>query len=777
VAERPAGKRHAAKQKGPGRFRRYRSAKKRRLAKMSRRRRIFRRVGLSATWLLGLFAVVTVGLGLLLYSESRVPSPDQLPSNQLATLLYSNGTTMATFGTQDRTDVSLSQVPVPVRDAVIAAEDRGFYSESGVSIRGTVRAALNDLRGGSTQGGSTITQQYVKNAYLNSDQTLSRKLKELAISLKLSRDYSKNTILGYYLNTIYFGRGAYGIQAASQAYFGVNVSQLNLSQGALLAAVIKGPSYYDPRVTPDASKQRWQYVIDGMLSTGKLTQAQHDALKFPSTIEPAAQSAVLNGPLGMVKSQVLSELNQHNISETEINARGLRIQTTIDASAQKAAQSAIATEFDSLSTEQRQEGVRPALTAVRPSDGAVLAYWGNSNGTDFDYANAYHPPGSSFKPYTLAEALTQNIEGKTPAYAISSTFNGSYCVEIQGTQICNDPSDRSVSSPNVRIDFAMKVSLNTVFDGLANAIGPSTVADMAHAAGIRATNNAGQKTLVNSDGVTTFGIGIGDSDYRVRPLDQAVGYATIANGGTEHDPYFVTKVTDSKGALVYEHQAQGTRAMDPRVANDVGLTLKPIAAYSDDPLADGRESGAKTGTAGINAAPGVPAADVGQNSDAWMVGYTPQVSAAVWVGTSGSGPITNSYGGEEYGRDLPGKTWKLFMDAYLQGQPDEQLPTTQMITTGSNIAPVVVPSSAASSSTPPTTVAPPTTPRTTTRPTVRPSTVAPTTAAPTTTPPTAPPTTAAPVTPPATTAPVVTPTTAVTGPAAAQAPVAPTAPG
>jgi membrane peptidoglycan carboxypeptidase len=720
-----------------------------------------------------LIALGTVGLALLLYSASRVPSPDQLPSNQLATLLYSDGSTMATFGSQDRTDVPLDAVPLFVRDAVIAAEDRGFYSESGISLRGTVRAALNDLTRGSTQGGSTITQQYVKNAYLNSNQTLSRKLKELAISLKLSRDYPKDTILEYYLNTIYFGRGAYGIQAAAQAYFGVDVGKLTIAQGALLAAVIKSPSYYDPRVTPEAARQRWDYVIDGMLSTGKLSRAQHDALTFPTTVEPKAQSSVLDGPLGSVRSQVLSELAAHNIDEQEINARGMKILTTIDPKAQLAAQNAIAIEFDSLTAQQRREGVRPALTAVRPSDGAVLAYWGNANGNLLDYANQFLPPGSSFKPYTLAEALTQNLQGKKPAYAINSPFNGSYEVAIAGTTIKNDPSDEQYSSPSVPINFAMKVSLNTVFDGLAEAIGPSSVAAMAHAAGIPATDNAGHRTLVDSAGVTEFGIGIGDADYSVRPLDQAVGYATFADGGIEHNAYFVSKVTDSSGAVVYQHQVAGKRAMDPRVANDVGLTLEPIAAWSLDPLAGGRPSAAKTGTEGIDAGPGVPAADVGQNSDAWMVGYTPQVSAAVWVGTSGSGPISNSDGGEEYGRDLPGKTWKLFMDAYLQGQPDEPLPTTQLISGGTGLAaPTSAPplSSAPPSASTPRTVlpthtsaAPRTTPPRTTAPrTTAPRTTVPSTTAPRTPPPatsntvtiaptTSAPTVPAPVTPPATT--------------------------
>jgi membrane peptidoglycan carboxypeptidase len=447
-------------------------------------------------------------------------------------------------------------------------------------------------------------------------------------------------------------------------------------------------------------------------------------LKFPATLKQKAKSSALDGPMGMVWQQVKAEL-PHDVAQA-INTKGLRIYTTIDRKAQQAAQDAVAQNFSGLSDQQKKEGIRPALTAVIPSNGAVLAYYGGPNGTDFDYANGYRPPGSSFKPYTLATALTQNIQGKKPAYAISSVFDGSQCVTIEGTKICNDPSDAAYSGMT-RLDYAMKVSLNTAFDGLADKVGPSQVAETAWAAGIRRTNNNGRKTLVATDGTTHFGIGIGDSDYAVRPLDQAVGFATFANGGATHPAYFVQKVTDSAGTVVYEHKDAGKRSLDPKVANDVALTLKPIADWSGVALNGGRESGAKTGTAGIEDGPGVPPENVGKNSDAWMVGFTPQVSAAVWVGTKGSGPISNSYGGQEYGRDLPGKTWKAFMDNYLADQPNLPLPTKQMITEGDNIKPSVVassskPSSTAPSSTKPSSTAPKTTAPPATKTTVPPVT-------------------------------------------------------
>jgi membrane peptidoglycan carboxypeptidase len=738
VSEQSRSERRAAERDAElGWWRKRRAAKKRRLARMSRGKRIARRVGLLLTWMLGFFALLTTTMAFYIYRVANVPSPDQLETNQTAIITYADGSEMARVGAENRIIVPLTKVPAHVKWAVLAAEDRSFYSDPGVSVKGTVRAAINDVTGGNRQGGSGITQQYVKNAYLNDDQTLSRKLKELAIALKLDREYSKDQILEYYLNTIYFGRDTYGIEAAAEAYFGVHVEKLSVAQGAFLAGIIKAPNFYDTTTNLPGAKERWTYVADGMVRINKLTAAQRAALKFPMPKPEKSQPSALAGPMGMVWRQVKAELPPDVAAG--LNTRGLRIQTTIDPKAQQAAQAAITTNFANLTDQQKKEGIRPALTAVNPNTGAVVAYYGGAKGTDFDYANGYRPPGSSFKPYTLATALTQNIQGKQPAYAISSSFDGSQCVTIKGTKICNDPSDAPYSGYQ-RLDYAMKVSLNTTFDGLADAVGPDNVAKTAWATGIRKTNNNGKKTLVTPDGTTHFGIGIGDSDYAVRPLDQAVGFATFANGGTTHPAYFVQKVTDAKGKVLFEHKDNGVRSLDPRVANDIALTLKPVADWSGVALANGRESGAKTGTAGIEEGPGVPAENVGKNSDAWMVGFTPQVSASVWVGTTGAGPISNSYGGQEYGRDLPGRTWKQFMDAYLSDQPGAPLPSRQQITEGSNIQPTAVPSSSKPSSTAPTTTAPTTT---------KPRTTAPTTTAPPTTPATTPTTIPTPIcTPP-----------------------------
>jgi membrane peptidoglycan carboxypeptidase len=563
----------------------------------------------------------------------------------------------------------------------LAAEDRGFYSEPGVSIRGTVRAALTDVTGGDTQGGSGITQQYVKNAYLNNATSLTRKLKELMIAVKLTRDYSKDQILEFYLNTVYFGRGAYGIQAAAHAFFNEDVGKLTVAQGALLAGLLRAPSYYDPANDLTQAQLRWRYVTDGLVKTKHLTAAQEAALTFPKTIKPKSNGLGSTGWTSLIVNRVLAELQAHGISEAQVNKQGLTIRTTIDKKAQASALTAIHETFTGLTKKQRN--LKNALTAVNPETGAVLAYYGGSGPgvkgydgqVDYnDYAGrGGRPPGSSFKPYTLATVLTQTVkkqEGKQHL-AIDSVVDGSYKKKIDGTLIQNDPGDETVSSPQIKLALAMKYSLNTTFDQLAFQAGPDNVAATAHAMGIAPVSTNGAKTLQDRNGRTTFGIGIGD--YAVTPLDQAVGFATLADGGKRNDPFLVQKATASDGEVVYTHHGSPKQAIDKRVANDVTLTLKPIAAWSNDPLANGRQSAAKTGTEGISKAGST------DNSDAWMVGFTPQVSASVWVGTGLSKPIFNAAGLPLYGADLPGKTWKRFMDLYLAGKPELQLPNKQMI--------------------------------------------------------------------------------------------------
>jgi membrane peptidoglycan carboxypeptidase len=660
-----------------------RARRKAKLASMTPGRRMVAHVTRLLAWLSAGFVLLLVAAVVLFYQLSDVPRPETIALPQVVTIQYADGSTLAqvTESGENRTIVSLSQVPESVRWAVLAAEDRSFYSEPGVSVKGTLRAAMSDLTGGDTQGGSGITQQYVKNAYLNDSRTLSRKLKELMIAIKLSREYTKDQILEFYLNTVYFGRNAYGIQAAAHAFFGVDVSKLTTAQGAVLAALLRSPAYYDPTDNPQAAKDRWYYVLDGLVATHHITANQEATMAYPKVKRPSNMAIGVQGWKYLLKQRIFGELEANGISENEIYLKGLTIRTTIDPAAQQDAVNAIDTTFTGLTAAQKN--MKNALVAVDPSTGGVLAYYGGSgpgsadyNGKeDFnDWAALPRPPGSSFKPYTLATALTQTVHKTSDKlYGLNSIVDGSYCTSIDTIQICNDPSDQGYSSPQITIANALKYSLNTTFDEMANEVGPAAVARTAHAMGISKTDFYGNPTLVNSRGQTTFGIGIGD--FPVSPLDQASGFATFADDGVQNTAFMVQKATASDGEVVYQHKAAPKRALDPRVANDVTLGMEPIASWSTVGLSGGRASAAKTGTEGIGTG-------TTGNSDAWMVGFTPQVSAAVWVGSGSSAPIVNSYGAPEYGKDLPGRTWQAFMDSYLTGKPNAPMPTQQLIPAG-----------------------------------------------------------------------------------------------
>ncbi len=425
---------------------------------------------------------------------------------------------------------------------------------------------------------------------------------------------------------------------------------------------------------------------------------------------------MLDGPLGLAWRQVKAELKADGVDPATINTRGLRIQTTIDRGAQVAVQDAIKQTYSDLT--EKQKNLRPALVAVNPDTGAVIAYYGGPNGSGLDYAQSWRPPGSSFKPYVTATALAQNLKGVKPAYTIQSVFDGSSPQDIDGLPFANDPTDPDFGSYTLR--KATTLSLNTVFGKLTSLVGADNVVKTARAMGIPAVESAtgpnpGAPTLMRNGHADPY-VGIGN--YPVRILDQAVGYATLADGGLARQSYFVQKVTDAKGDVLFEHKDAAKRVLDKKVANDTTLAMEDVARTSGIAPSDGRPVAAKTGTVGIQ--------DTADSSDGWTVGFTPQVSAASWVGSDKVEPIYNANGNSEYGRDLAGHAWQRFMDGYLGGKPVLPLPTSQQV---GQPQPSQAPSSSSATPTPtvsstaPTTSAPPST-------SVVPSTSAPVTSAP-----------------------------------------------
>lgn len=610
-----------------------------------------------------LLPIVTFAMA---YFIVDVPKPGNIRTNQVSTILASDGSQIAKIIPPEgnRVDVNINQVPVHVRQAVIAAEDRNFYSNPGISFTGFARAVNNDLFGGDLQGGSTITQQYVKNALVGSAQHglsgLMRKAKELVIATKMSGEWSKDDVLQAYLNIIYFGRGAYGISAAAKAYFDKPVDQLTVSEGALLAALIRRPSSLDPAVDPKGAAERWNWVLDGMVETKALSPSDRAAQVFPATLPPdqARAQNQTTGPNGLIERQVTKELMElFNIDEQTLNTQGLQVTTTIDPKAQQAAEKAVSKYLDG-----QDPDMRSAAVSIDPHTGAIRAYYGGSDANGFDFAQAGLQTGSSFKVFALVAALQQGIG---LGYQVDSSP-----LTVDGIKITNVDGE---NCGTCNIAEALKLSLNTAYYRLMLKLkgGPQAVADAAHQAGV-ATSFPGVAHTLSEDGKggpPNNGIVLGQ--YQTRPIDMASAYATLAASGVYHRPHLVQKVVNAEGQVLFDagnSDNNGENRIEKGVADNVTAAMAPIAGYSrGHNLSGGRPSAAKTGT--------VQLGDTQANKDAWMVGYTPSLSTAVWVGTvQDNVPLVTASGAEVYGSGLPSDIWKATMDGALKGTPNETFP-------------------------------------------------------------------------------------------------------
>jgi membrane peptidoglycan carboxypeptidase len=476
----------------------------------------------------------------------------------------------------------------------------------------------------------------------------------------MSSEWSKDEVLQAYLNIIYFGRGAYGISAAAKAYFDKPVEQLTVAEGGLLAALIQRPSTLDPAIDPDGAAKRWNWVLDGMVSMGALSEDERSQQVFPQTVSPeqARSNNVTTGPNGLIERQVTKELlDLFNIDEQTLNTQGLQITTTIDPKAQQAAENAV-----TKNLKGEMPDMRSAVVSIDPKTGGVKAYYGGSDAQGFDFAQAGLPTGSSFKVFALVAALEQ---GMGLGYQIDSspvTVNGIKItnVEGEGCGVCN-------------IAEALKRSLNTSYYRLMLKLknGPSDVADAAHKAGIAESFPGVEHTLSEDGkgGPPNNGVVLGQ--YQSRVLDMASAYATLADSGVYHKPHFVEKVVNSRGEVLFDASTTdntGEQRIPKAVADNVTAAMQPIAGYSrGHNLAGGRPSAAKTGTNQLG--------DTDANRDAWMVGYTPSLATAVWVGTTdGTQPLVTASGGQVYGSGIPSDIWKSTMDGALKGTDNESFP-------------------------------------------------------------------------------------------------------
>jgi penicillin-binding protein 1A len=549
-----------------------------------------------------------------------------------------DGSQLANLYTENRIWVPISQIPVPVRNAFIATEDQHFYQHHGVDFGGILRAAIADWRHEEFQGASTITQQLARRLFLSDQVSLARKAQEALLAIEIERYYTKDEILERYLNIIYFGSGAYGIEAAAHTYFGTDVSRLSIGQAALLAGLPAAPSDYSPFVNLPRAMERRQHVLDRMVASGFISQEQEDA--------------ELAKPLGLIHERPTG-LQSYNypyfttyvthLLEAQFGTQatfegGLQVYTTMDPAMQNAAQAAI----DWGIGRGKAEGIgadEGALVAIRPSTGEILAMVGGAGPfslhNQFNRAwQARRQPGSSFKAYVYTAAIDSGM----PPTSIVDDSPISYPMG-DGTRWAPTDDDHRFMGP-ITLRYALAQSRNVVAVKLAEHLGIDRVIEYAKRMGVKAPLEANLSLALGTSGVA--------------PLDQAAGYATLANAGISIDPTPIRVVCDSFGTPVLDNSyPQQTEVVSAGTAYVVTSMLQSVinegTGYPNAQI--GRPAAGKTGT-------------TSDFRDAWFVGFTPDLVAAVWIGNDDYHRMNESYGG-----NIPARIWARFMKAALAKTP------------------------------------------------------------------------------------------------------------
>ncbi|WP_245669863.1 transglycosylase domain-containing protein [Micromonospora mirobrigensis] len=648
-----------------------------------------------------------LGSGLLAgtYYVDSVPTPTDLKLPESTTVYYADGKTpMATLGAENRTIVPYDQMNDSAKEAIVAAEDRTFWKNQGIDFSGVLRAAWSNVTGGQRQGASTITQQYARVAADLKGVTYSRKLREAVVAWKLDDKYSKEEILGFYLNTVPFGRGAYGIEAAAQAYFGKTVRkdapaarQLTVSEAMVLCAMVKQPEAnpddpqgqpgYDPARGPKAkqnSMDRWGYIRDGMVKLGYLSPQEAANLAYPDSVKPIDRKARQSDgarPTGLVVKHVLSELRQTPQFKDKpadyIRDGGFRIVTTIDKRVQTAAENAADIRRDTAPEQVRGQpkNWQAALVSVEPGTGRVLGYYGGNDGEGADYAGWYydedgqavgfgaHPPGSSFKVYDLAAAVENGVSVRkhfdspdTKEFPESGRTKASPAGPIRN-------AEKAPCQPDCALWEATVASLNVTYFELTELLGVDKVIDMATKAGVESmwANVKGEKQPKRVDlrgrsgadvaGQFTTEVGLGQ--YGITVADHANGMATFAAGGKRAEAHFVRLVTKGDEKLYQEKLVTTDIGLDEEAQAQLDWTLRQVRAAKLD---NGWDSAGKTGT-------WQSGQSLTENAHTWMVGWTGALSAAVWLGTTDGKPLRTTDGNNNvFGSAGAAPIWRQFLE-------------------------------------------------------------------------------------------------------------------
>jgi penicillin-binding protein 1A len=623
-AAEPAPTAAVATAAAPGRLRRFRRSRAWRIGRWP----VFAGVALSLVLVTG-FAVLYV----------TVELPDDPPQLQSSVILDASGNEIAVLQKDGlRVAVDLDDVAPVAIDALLAAEDRRFYDHDGIDPVGIGRAFVSNLRGGGTQGGSTLTQQLVKNSYLGTERTVTRKVREAVLSIKLEQRADKDDILDRYLNTVYFGRGTYGIEAAANVYFDTTAAELDLHEAALLVGLLRAPETADPELAPDEATRRRDTVLSSMAATGAVTAEEAEAARdLPLGATDARNPVTLTAGVAAHFVEWVRADAIERFGAEVVYGGGLRITTTLDLADQQAAEMTIAGALDAPDDPQA------GLVSLDRS-GAIRAYVG---GRDFDGlqvdlvrgamgGGTGRQPGSTFKTFVLATALEQGIPlGTTypaPATTTIDTDEGPYEVANYGRR----------GFGTVDLVAATADSVNTAYAHLAQDVGPEEVVDMAGRLGVT-TEMAPNASLV-----------LGTSEVSV--LDMANAYLTLAREGDRVEPWAIARIEDPSGRVLFEAgEPDGERVLDEEPARAVTHALQQV-------IEDG------TGTAARLDRPAAGKTGTTQgHGDAWFAGYTPDHAAVVWLGyPEGSArPMDDVHGGPVTGGGIPARIWQGFMSAAL----------------------------------------------------------------------------------------------------------------
>ncbi len=541
-------------------------------------------------------------------------------------------------GDQDREIIALDEMPDAIRKAVIAVEDTEFYRHRGVNWKAVVRALwANVVKGSVVEGGSTITQQYVKGAYVGARRTLWRKIEEAHLAYELEQKYSKDKILELYLNDIYFGQGCYGVFTAARKYFGKPPAALTLGECAMLAGIIQSPSYYDPYKKPQEVMARRRIVLNAMLERGMITRAQVDiAGREPLALAPPNKVYVVRR--APYFCDYITEYMKRKFGDQKAFRGGLRIYTTLDLHLQDVAENVV------RNMTNPDGGPDAALVCIDPRTGYIKAMVGGKNYAVSQFnvaADGHRQAGSSFKTFVLCRAMADSLS-PDQTYDSSSPR----IINLPGGGVWKVNNYEGKGSGSVTIRDATVRSVNVVYAQMIMDVGPARVADMARSMGI-------QSEVEANPAIALGGLRIG-----VTPLEMASAYGTLANGGQHALARSASKITDVNGNVIQDGKPEVSTVLDPKVAAEVNKILQAVVSGGTATGARiGRPQAGKTGTAEDYA-------------DAWFVGYTPDLVTAVWVGyPQGRISMSGMTGGS-----LPASIWRNFMSRALEGIPPTPFP-------------------------------------------------------------------------------------------------------